>query len=196
MLFELLKEEELQYTYIKHYNSNDLIFNEGEKCNSIGILLDGELSIYTYTYNENIEVITTINKGEMFGHFLIHSTNPYYLGSCISKKKSSVMFITKNNLNKIFSVNKEFLEEYLRIISTESIKLKQQVKLFAHKNIEDRIMYYLKTNSKDNVIYIPSITRLSEILSLPRPSVSRSITILENKGLIERKNKTIKIVNN
>ena len=57
-------------------------------------------------------------------------------------------------------------------------------------------MYYLSILSEDDsYIYIKSVTDLSKTLSLPRPSVSRSLTNLEDKGLITRNGKYIKINN-
>ena len=84
------------------------------------------------------------------------------------------------------------LEEYLKHIADKSIAIKLQAKLLSHKNIEDRIMYYLSTKADDNnTIYIKSVTDLSKVLSLPRPSVSRSLSNLEDKGLINRNGKYI-----
>ena len=55
-------------------------------------------------------------------------------------------------------------------------------------------MYYLTTNmDENNEIIINSITNLANLLALPRPSVSRSISILEDSGKIERIRKIIKI---
>ena len=79
-------------------------------------------------------------------------------------------------------------------VADKSIAIKLQAKLLSHKNIEDRIMYYLNTLSEEkNYVYIKSVTDLSKILSLPRPSVSRSLSNLEDKGLIKRNGKYIHI---
>lgn len=194
-IIDYLKDEEIkEYTYKKIYSPNNVVFTEGEHCDKIGIIIKGEVIISTISYNEHIETITNVKEGEMFGHFLIHSMNPYYLGSCISNRKCEILFITKTNLNKLFKLNNTFLNKYLEYISSESIKLKQQVKLLAHKNIEDRIMYYLTTNmDENNEIIINSVTNLANLLALPRPSVSRSISILEDSGKIKRIGKIIKI---
>ena len=67
--------------------------------------------------------------------------------------------------------------------------------MLSHKNIEDRIMYFLSTvKNKDNIYEYKSITDIANKLSLPRPSVSRSMTILENKGLIKKEKKKIYIL--
>ena len=101
-------------------------------------------------------------------------------------------FIDRKTLLEVFTKNPNLLEEYLKHIADKSIAIKLQAKLLSHKNIEDRIMYYLSTKADDNnTIYIKSVTDLSKVLSLPRPSVSRSLSNLEDKGLINRNGKYI-----
>ena len=54
-------------------------------------------------------------------------------------------------------------------------------------------MYYLNVKQINNVVKISSVTDMAKVLSLPRPSVSRSLSILETKGLIKREKNVIYI---
>ena len=176
----------------KEYNSNDLIFNEQTKCNMLAILIKGEVLISTITSNEKEEIFNTIYEGDAFGDILVFSSSHKYLGNVIATKKTKVAFIDRKALIEVFTKNPNLLEEYLKHIADKSIAIKLQAKLLSHKNIEDRIMYYLSTKADDNnTIYIKSVTDLSKVLSLPRPSVSRSLSNLEDKGLIKRNGKYI-----
>ena len=127
---------------------------------------------------------------------MIFSSSPYYLGNIIATVKTTICFITKNDLIKELTQDPQLLESYINVISDKAIQIKQQNKLLAHKNIRDRILYYFITLSKQqnsNIIQLPTITKLSNELSLPRPSVSRELTNMENDGLIIRKQKLCKI---
>ena len=180
----------------KEYNSNDLIFNEYTKCNMLGIITKGEVLISTITHNEKEEIFNTIPENDAFGDILVFTTSSKYLGNVIATKKTKIAFIKKEILLDVFSKHPLILDKYLKHIADKSIKIKLQAKLLSHKNIEDRIMYYLSILSEDDsYIYIKSVTDLSKTLSLPRPSVSRSLTNLEDKGLITRNGKYIKINN-
>jgi Mn-dependent DtxR family transcriptional regulator len=81
----------------------------------------------------------------------------------------------------------------MKVICDEAVKIKQQSKLLAHKNIRDRIMYYLMSNQKDKKVYIKSVTNLSNILSIPRPSISRELSNMEHDGLIKHEKNIIYI---
>ncbi|MDY4052226.1 MAG: Crp/Fnr family transcriptional regulator [Bacilli bacterium] len=178
----------LQYKHlIKYvdYNSNAIVFNEGDICREIGIVIKGEISISTITYAEKEETINIIKEGELFGDFLAFSPNPVYLGIGITNKKTTIAFIKRESILNIFIENKDILCAYLSYTSLKAIQLKLQTKLLSHKNIEDRIIYYF-TITKENPVYISSITDFSKKLALPRPSVSRSLKVMEEKNIIKR----------
>lgn len=186
-------------TYISKYNlpikglsSGDILFNEGEPCEKMGIVIKGELIISTITYNEKEETFNTIKEGEMFGDLLIFSKNPVYLGDVVAKRKTSVIIISKQKLITLLSTDEEFLNIYMSIICNKAVNIKKQAKLLSHKNIEDRILFYLKLKDTGNhIIKYDTITNLSMELSLPRPSVSRSLSNLEVKGYITKSKHTI-----
>lgn len=178
----------LQYKHlIKYvdYNSNTIVFNEGDICREIGIVIKGEISISTITYAEKEETINIIKEGELFGDFLVFSPNPVYLGIGVTNKKTTIAFIKRESILNIFIENRDILSAYLSYASLKAIQLKLQTKLLSHKNIEDRIICYF-TITKENPVYISSITDFSKKLALPRPSVSRSLKVMEQKKIIKR----------
>ena len=177
---------------IKELSSGDILFNEGEPCEKMGIVIKGELIISTITYNEKEETFNTIKEGEMLGDLLIFSTNPVYLGDVVAKRKTSVIISSKQKLITLLSTDEEFLNIYMSVICNKAVNIKKQAKLLSHKNIEDRILFYLKLkDTGDHIIKYDTITNLSMELSLPRPSVSRSLSNLETKGYITKNKHTI-----
>ena len=191
--FDILLNKYSDKIKIKEYKSNDIIFNEDDNCQEVCIVLKGQIIISTITYLEKEEIINIINEKEVFGDLLIFSSNHKYLGNVISGKKSSVAIIKKNDLIDCLMIDKELLSLFLNSISNKALDIKLQAKLFSHKNIEDRIMYYLSIRQINNIVKISSVTSMAKTLSLPRPSVSRSLSILEDKGLIKREKNVIYI---
>lgn len=177
---------------IKTLSSGDILFNEGEVCDKMGIVLKGELNISTITFNEKEEIFNTIQEGEMFGDLLIFSYNPIYLGDIIATRKTQVIIISKTKLLELLQQDSTLLNIYLSTICNKAVNIKKQSKLLSHKNIEDRILFYLKLHvDNNNQFSYNTITNLAKELSLPRPSVSRSLSILEKKGYIIKKNHLI-----
>lgn len=194
-LFNLLsKEEKKLYIEEKIYERNEIIFSEGLLCNHIGCVKDGKVIISTFTYNDKEEIINVLEKNDLFGNNLIFSSSPIYLGNIISYSKSTISFISRNNLNIILNNNILFRNKFIEILADQVLKEKEKNKLFIHKNLRDRILYYLNfEQKKKGCVKIKSIAELARILSLPRPSVSREISKLINENIIEYNNKEIVI---
>ncbi len=193
-IINLLTEQEIkEHIKYKTFDKEQVVFDEGAKCYGIGIVIEGEILIKTFTYNIKEEIITIIKENNIFGQYLLFSKNNTYLGMGIASRKTKIAYISKTNLLLLLSSNKAFLEEYLKLICDEAVKIKQQAKLLAHKNIRDRIMFYLMNHQKDKIVYLKSVTFLANTLSIPRPSISRELTNMENDGLIKRAGKLIYI---
>lgn len=194
-LIKLLTKEEInKYIEVKEYNKNEIVFSEGLLCNYIGIIESGKILISTITYNDKEEVINLLQPNHIFGNNLIFSSSPYFLGDIISLTNSKILFINKSNLLTLFKNNEKFLCKYLELISNQIMKEKNKAKVLVHKNIRDRILYYITNESKrKGQVKIKSIADLARELSLPRPSVSREIYKLIDENIISYNNKILTI---
>ena len=180
------------YGKMIEYKSGEIIFSEGDLCDKLGLVIEGEAKIITYTYQDKEEIINNIKKGDLFGQFVLFSKHNNYVGTCIALRKTKVIFLTKTNFFKLSKADDSFLSKYLEEISEISYNLKQQVKLFAHKNIRDRIMFYIKIYNEKEIVKFKSITDLANILNIPRPSLSRELIKMQNEGIISYTNHYIR----
>ena len=188
-LFKNVKLDLSPYLKRRFYKPKEVIFNEGALCSDIGIILSGEVYISTITHHEKTEIIQALQTDDLFGDLLVFTSTPYYLGTCITHKKAEIVFIEKNDFLIICNKDSAFLLNYLQIIANKSFILKQENKLLRHKNNSDRILHYLYEAAKKQnttTIYLTNITTFANRLSLPRPSVSRELSLLQKKGFIKK----------
>lgn len=186
-LFKNITYDYSNHFIIKEYKKDSLIFNELEKCDSLALILEGEVQISTLTYNDKEYTITLLNKFDTFGEFLLFSDTPYYLGDIIAKSNTKIAFISKNNLLNLLN-DKLILENFLNLLSKKSMLNQEKIKVYSQNNIEDRILFYLFEESKkqnSKTIKIKSKENLALLLNIPRPSLSRSLIKLKEKSLIE-----------
>ena len=172
---------------VKKYEANTLLFHEGESCNELGIILKGQLIISTLTTLDKEYIINVLNKNDLFGDTLIFRKENIYLGDGIITKDSEIMFITKELLLEMFK-DQTFLQNFLTITAEKNSELRNRVKLLSHKNIEERILFYLDSECKrlkTNIIPIKSKEVLAKILNIPRPSLSRELIKLKEKKIID-----------
>ena len=172
---------------ITTYKKNTLIFQEGEICNSLGLILSGELTISTLTNYDKEYIIDVLHPNDIFGENLLFNQNNIFLGDGIISKDAEIIFISKDTLIELFK-DKNFLTNYLFIVSSKTLKLRERLKLLSQKSVEEKIMFYLLNEYKKTGnpnIKIKSKEQLANILNLPRPSLSRELIKMQEKGLIK-----------
>lgn len=183
---------------IKEFKKGEIVFNAFDKCSSIGYVLKGLLSIKTFTFENEYE-IRELSDNEIFGGNLIFSSSPFYLGTCIALKKTKILFFTKDNLLSAFKDN-NFLINFLKIQSDETLKVQKKVKILSQGTIKDKILFILYSNYLENNTYIYKIKSkqsLANYLNVTRPSLSRELIKLKNENIIEynKSSITLKKVN-
>jgi len=183
-LLETLTTEELSKVKIVSLIKEQILFNEGDQCESVGIVVEGEIEIVSYSYRGKEIIFNHLYPGMVFGNNLIFSSNPVYKGSVIAKKPAKVALIYKNTLISLLKSNIDFLLKYLQYQSDMGKDLNGKIKLLSLDNAEERFFYYL--HSQNGVITYSSITKLASTLSLQRETLSRLISRLVNEKKIIR----------
>ena len=192
-IIELLKTNEKKHLKYIHLNRDDVLFRENDKCENIGIIIDGEVSIISYLTDGSEVIYNTLRNDEIFGNNLIFSSEPFYKGNIIANKDTDLALINRENLIHIMQNNTEFMVEYIKIQSNTGKALNNRIRLLSMKSAEERLMYQLHENH--NVIKYSSITKLAKDLYLERETLSRLINKLEKEKRIIRNANSIRLYN-
>ena len=192
MIIDLLTEQEKKYLETISFKEDEILFYEDDICHSIGIVLEGELKISSFTFEGNEIVYNELKKGSVFGNNLLFSKDNKYKGDIRATSKGKIAIIKKDNLLKLLMSNETFLKEYLSIQSDFAKTLNAKIKLLSFNNAKERLLYYLFINN--NRVKYRSITGLSKNLNLTREATSRLISTLEKEKTIIKKNHEIIIV--
>lgn len=188
-ILDLLTLKEKENIIYKELKVGDILFYEGDVCDSIGIIKSGYIVILSYTFTGGEIIYNTLESGDIFGNNLIFTDDNKYRGNVIAKENSEVVIIKKNVLLDILKNNEEFLKEYLIIQSNFTRSLNTKLKLLAFDSARDRLYFYMSLN--DNKITYKTISELSNRLFMKRETLSRLLSKLEKSGEIIRNNNTI-----
>lgn len=191
-LLNTLKTDELNRLKIVTLSKEQILFNEGDICQSIGIVMEGEIEIISYTYGGKEIIYNHLEHGKVFGNNLIFSSNPVYKGSIIAKKPSKVALIYKNQLISLLKSNDEFLFKYLQYQSDMGKDLNGKIKLLSLDGAEERFLYFIQ--NQNGIIHYHSITKLASELNLQRETLSRLISRLIKENKIIKEKHIIKII--
>lgn len=173
----------------KSFKKDDVLFRENDKCDSIGVVVSGQISIVSYLKNGKEIVYNTLKENEIFGNNLIFSSNPFYKGNIITNVDSKIVFIYQKELINLLQTNKEFLLAYLEIQSNFTKTLNDKIKLLSIDSAKERLYYYLHENN--NSIEYSSVTDLSKELCISRETLSRLLSQLLKKGIISKEKNRI-----
>ena len=190
--FNLLNNIKEEYITKRSLDKDEILFKEGDRCEYVGVLIKGSLSISSYSFSGREIVYKDVQINELFGNNLIFSNEPFYKGNVISKSsKTLVYLINKENLIKLLQEDKEFLLNFLSIQSENGILTNIKIKLLSFDKAEDRLLYYLYQNNGH--IKFKTVTDLAKFLFIERETLSRLLTKLEKENIINRSGKTIRL---
>jgi CRP-like cAMP-binding protein len=180
------------------YKKNEIIKNEGDVCNQIGFILSGSINISNINWNNKEFNFQHFNEGDLFREMLIFSKDNHYPGTIYATTNSTILFISKTKFFEKLDSDLAFKNFFFSYTSEKFIQLQTRIKILSQPTIEEKFLYYLKTQfQRNNInrIKIKSLTKLAEYLNVTRPSLSRTINILINENKIQVINKIYSIKN-
>lgn len=184
---------------INKYKKNNIIYFQNEICNTMDILLGGNLSIQSIDIDGNILTIAEFSPYDMIGANLIFSNRNTYPMNIISKTDVILLKIKKELILELCHYDKEFLLKFLSSLSDKTIVLTDKINLISMKTIRELIIDFLTNEhiyQESRVITLKTSKKeLAERFGIQRPSLSRELKNMREEGLIEFDAKTITIKN-
>ena len=191
-LLNVLSKKEHQMVKGYQIAKGNIIFHEGDVCESIGIIISGKIDIVSYSFQGKELLINSLKAGDIFGNNLLFSSSPIYKGDVIAKEKCVVAFINKKNLVYLLQNNFEFLDLYLQAQSDKAKLLTARIQLLSFPNAEERLFYYASRNH--NIIEFKNVTTLAATLGVQRETLSRLLTNLVERHLIKKEKGKITVL--
>ena len=186
------------YYKIKRYEKNSIVYLQNELCNTIDIVLDGNVSIQKIGENGDILTIVTYSSGDIMGGSLAFSKTNQYPLTVVSDSRSTILHINRELILNLCQSNRKFLTKFLESLSSKALILTDKIKFISMKNIRDKIIefltyeYYLQGNT---VIKLRiSKKELAEKFGIQRPSLFRELKKMKQDGLIDYDSSSIEIL--
>lgn len=201
MLFGGLSTQELCMVLEKvgyqrqRYEKGELIFIEEDPCESLGIVLTGQVELYKGIHSGKRIPLTKISSGDMFAEAVVFSALKRYPVTIEALENTEVLYLSGDRLMKMYLMLPSLIEVFIRLLSQKILILNDRINLLSLKNMRQKIAYILvkegKENSKGQLIFQMSKQKLAEKVGVERPSLSRELTRMEEEGLLEKDGKKI-----
>jgi len=174
---------------INYYSKGQIIANEGDICNSIGIVLKGSTEVQKIFASGKTITVSRLNIGEIFGEVVIFSKVNFYPSTIVSSDTSQIMFISKDDIIKMCISDKIILKNFMEILSNKILTLDKKLENISYQTLRQKIgsmildEYKKQKNLKIKTPY--SRKEMAEQLGVPRPSLSRELLNMKSEGLID-----------
>ena len=184
-ILSLLNQNQLARFREKTFRKDDVLYREGEECEEVSFLKEGEVRISSYTLGGNEVVYNVIKSGGMFGNNLAFSSIKEYRGNVIASTDGVFYSIKTDELVTLFQENREFLKEYLLYEADMIKEMNAKMKILSFPLAEERLDYAFELG--EGKIQFKNVSELAKSLFLSRESCSRLIHQWQKDGKLEIK---------
>lgn len=183
---------------VKVYKKGEIIANEEEECNSLGLVLEGIIEIGRIYPSGKQIVLKRLSEGNVFGEALIFSKESNYPSTVIAFTECSIFYIKKEDILKLCTMEEKILSNFISSLSNKILILNSKIKIISFKSVKHKVINFIleevKEQNSHTIRLKESKEEIAEILGIPRPSLSRELMNLRNMNYIEFDRNVIKIL--
>lgn len=194
---DILEIEKIKYNVV-NYKKGETIAIEGSKCDSVGIIINGYIQIQKIYPNGKIMIMKKLKNQDTFGEAIVFSKETTYPSTLISFSNAKIVFIKKNEIIDLCFNNIKFLNNFMEMLSEKIIELNQKIKSSNLITVKQKVVNFILDeyeNQNSNKVNINmSKKELSEVLGVPRPSLSRELILLREDKIINFSKDIIEIL--
>lgn len=174
-----------------------MLFNRGDQARGLFVLLTGQLKLGVTSPQGMEKVISIVSPGESFGEAVLFMERhfPVYAQSTLD---SDVLMVSKNVIFSLLDSDPTVARKMLAGLSVRMHQLVQDIGMLSLQSGTQRFIGYLLHISADapdagSVTLPASKTTIASLLNLTPETLSRTMTKLQQTGLIEVHGKEITI---
>lgn len=130
-------------TRLKQYSKGEIIAHEGNKCTSVGVILNGSIAMQKISSGGEYATIQLLNEGDFFGEEIIYSSNNSYSATFEATSSVLIASISKDCINSLMNENPIIKDNFLRVLSDRIKNQNRRIELLSQKTLREKIAYYL-----------------------------------------------------
>jgi CRP-like cAMP-binding protein len=194
--FSVLTDDEVQVVAriarINRYRKNHVILEEGEKRDTLFIILKGRVKVSLFDDTGKEYIVDVVEEGGFFGELSLFDELTGFV-NIVTLEDTQLLLIRRQDFMMLLRDSPEFT---MGVLKTLTIRLKaanEKLRGLAFLTVEERILQYLRevgekrgVQVKDRIIIErgPTQVDIASYCGCSRETVSRMIKILVKKGKI------------
>lgn len=175
---------------LKKYDKQDMIVRQGDTCRSLYMLYSGKVQA-VMTHPDGKELVVEVLEAPIaVAPILLFGSKDKFPVSVFAMEPVEIIVINKDKFLRWMQDDAQLMQNFLRIISDRSVWLTEKINSFALQSLEMRLAHYLYFHSDS----LETQSDIAKRLGVARPSLSRVISGLVDKGVIEIDKRQIVVV--
>jgi len=192
--FSTLSDHELEMVariaHSKTFSKGYMVFEEGEKRDTLYIVLKGRVKISLYDEDGREYILDIIGKDGFFGELSLFEELSGF-ANVMTLEQSDLLMVRRNDFMKLLMDNRDFAMSMIKELSKRLRAANEKLKSFAFLGVEGRILKYLMdigeksgAKVKDRIIIEngPTQVEIASACGCSRETVSRMVKSLVEKG--------------
>lgn len=182
-------------TFVKEnsYKKGQIVFNEGEKGDTLHIIVKGRVKITKYTKNGKIRILAILNEKDSFGEMAL-LTEDARTATVEAIDNVTTLTITKEEFMDILQTEPSISLQIIKTLCHRLAKADRDLKNFIAGNAKGRISCVLLDFKDENNIINLTHQEIADIAGLTRETTTRILNSFVNEKIIKTKSKKIFII--
>ena len=157
--------------------------------NCLVIVVSGQLEAYKNEGGKKI-FLKKINVREITGIATLFDKSGQYISTFVAKKDSEILILSEEFILNAIRSSPDFAEFFSKLLCEKLRYLNSRIDTYTQSSVDDRLLEFIK-NSPTYPFIEMSMMSLSSALGVGRASLYRSLSTLEENGIISKEGKKI-----
>jgi CRP/FNR family transcriptional regulator len=203
LLFQGLAEDQLKeiadISIEKRFDKGRLIFNEEDDGNGFYLISEGQVKVFKLSSDGKEQILHIFGPGDPFGEVPVFSGQKFPANAA-AIEKVSLLFFPRKTFIELISSRPNLALNMLAVLSKRLRQFATQVENLSLKEVPSRLAHYLiylieDQGNSDIVMLGISKGQLASLLGTIPETLSRIFARMNNQGIIEVKDRSIRILN-
>ncbi len=192
----------------KCYLKGEIIFQAGSLIEWFGIIIKGRVSAYHESADGERMLLYTATPGGITGVMAAVFTENAFSINFIADADCEIVlirsFIMRRGCQMVCRgkgcvAHQKIINNFISIMIDKACYLYKRTVFLTMKSVQQKVCAYLldqqRTQGINTFVITMDRTELADYLNMPRPSLSRELCVLKNKGIIDFHKFTFSILN-
>ena len=199
---ELPKALACLHARVSSLHKGEVILNEGEPVNDVGIVLTGKLQIAQTDFFGNRSILAKLMPGELFGESFACAGIKAAPVTVTATEYAEVMRIDClkiiRSCHNACPLHQQIIFNLLQIIAAKNLLFHQKIEVTSKRTTREKLMTYMMLQAKQqgsSAFDIPyDRQELADYLEVERSGLSVEIGKLRRQGIIETERRHFKLL--